>query len=184
MSFIIDYWFSQIAKYKEEELVDKTKINNEVPLFKLPPELLHHILSYITEPKNQHNVLLTSNKFSVLGLDDRAFGEQIFTHKNLMNAIKVNSLETVKFLMSDKRVDPSAENNEAIIEASSKGHVEIVKELLKDTRTDPSDRNNAALVGACTYGHAKVVKELIKIEAVKTASLAAAAGDRTYPVFC
>ena len=166
MHIIVNYTCLQLAKYKEEH-VDKTQLNNEVPLLSLPPELLHHILSYITEPKNQQNVLLTSKKFSVLGLDDRAFGEQIFTHKYLMNAIYVNSLETVKFLLSDKRVDPSAENNEAIIEASSKGHVEIVNELLKDTRIDPSDQNNGALVGACTHGHEEVVKELLKIEAVK-----------------
>lgn len=142
-------------------------LNHEVPIYQLPSEVLQHILAYITEPKDQKNVLLACKQFSIVGLDDGAFGKDIFTHKNLMAAIKVNSLEAFKFLLRDKRVDPSAKRNKAIIEASSKGCVEIIKLLLKDQRIDPSEDNNTALVRACANGHATVVEELMKNPAVK-----------------
>ena len=44
-------------------------------------------------------------------------------------------MEVVKLLLSDKRVDPSAENNYAIRYTSK--HYEIVKLLLSDKRVDP-----------------------------------------------
>ena len=45
-------------------------------------------------------------------------------------------------ILSDSRVDPSAENNYAIKLASHFGHQEVVKLLLSDARVDPSARNN------------------------------------------
>ena len=46
------------------------------------------------------------------------------------------SLEVVKELLKDSRVNPS-HNNEAIIGTSKNGHLEVIKELLKDPRTTP-----------------------------------------------
>ncbi len=40
--------------------------------------------------------------------------------------------------MSDSRVDPSDNNNQAIKYACRYGHYEIVKLLLKDSRVDPT----------------------------------------------
>ena len=51
----------------------------------------------------------------------------------------------MKLLLKDSRVDPAANNNEAIRYANSNGHVEVVKLLLKDSRVDPAARNNAAI---------------------------------------
>ena len=43
-------------------------------------------------------------------------------------------METVKVLLADQRVDPSAWRNYAILWAASNGHLEIVKLLLSDER--------------------------------------------------
>ena len=51
-------------------------------------------------------------------------------------AIINNDIEIIKTLLTDNRVDPSVNNNEAIRDASSNGHIEIVKLLLADSRID------------------------------------------------
>jgi hypothetical protein len=48
----------------------------------------------------------------------------------------------VEMLLQDNRVDPSANNNEAIQYASRYGHREVVEILLKDSRVNPSDKDN------------------------------------------
>ena len=56
-------------------------------------------------------------------------------------ACQYGDLETVKVLLSDKRVDPGDCNNESIRVASQNGHLEIVKLLLQDKRVNPSDQS-------------------------------------------
>jgi ankyrin repeat protein len=53
-------------------------------------------------------------------------------------ASEIGYLEVVKLLLSDKRVDPSANNNLAIQWASRKDHLEVVKLLLSDKRVRDS----------------------------------------------
>jgi hypothetical protein len=55
-------------------------------------------------------------------------------------------------------IDPGANNNEAIREASKNGHTKVVELLLKDRRVNP----NEALRDASKNGHIKVVKLLLK----------------------
>ena len=50
--------------------------------------------------------------------------------------------EVVELLLVDPRVDPSANDYEAIRSASQKGHTEIVELLLADPRVDPSAITN------------------------------------------
>jgi len=66
----------------------------------------------------------------------------------------------VKILLSDKRIDPTADDNTAIRWASAKGHVEVVKILLSDKRVDPTAGNNLAIRWASAKGHVEVVKIL------------------------
>ena len=47
-------------------------------------------------------------------------------------------------------VDPSVNNNEAIIVASKYGQIEVAKALVKDKRVDPSANNNQAIIDAST----------------------------------
>ena len=51
-------------------------------------------------------------------------------------------IEVVKLLLTDKRVNPSANNNFAIRWASRNGHTKVVKLLLADERVDPSANDN------------------------------------------
>ena len=51
----------------------------------------------------------------------------------------------MKLLLSDPRVDPSTENQEAIREACGRGHTEVVKLLLADPRVDPSAEDHEAI---------------------------------------
>ena len=59
----------------------------------------------------------------------------------IMDTLKLSSF----YLLNDPRVDPSADNNDAICCASDNGQVEVVKLLLNDPRIDPSDDNNRAI---------------------------------------
>jgi hypothetical protein len=67
----------------------------------------------------------------------------------------------VRLLLSDERVDPSADTNYAIQVASENGHVEVVRLLLSDERVDPSDGKNGAIRCASKNGHIEVVKLLL-----------------------
>jgi hypothetical protein len=50
----------------------------------------------------------------------------------------------------DKRVNPSAQDNKAIISPSGSGFVQIVKLLMADERVDLSDQNNLAIIRAAS----------------------------------
>ena len=70
-------------------------------------------------------------------------------------------VEVVKILLSDKRVDPTADDNYAFQWASEYGQVEVVKILLSDKRVDPTAGNNLAIRVASANGHVEVVKILL-----------------------
>ena len=69
-------------------------------------------------------------------------------------------LQNVQKLLRDNRVNPSANDNNAIRWAS-KGHSGVVKELLKES-VDPSANHDYAIRYASNYRHLKVVEELLK----------------------
>ena len=54
----------------------------------------------------------------------------------MMKAIQKDKTEVVKLLLQDKRVNPSADYNDAIREAAKYGHAEVVNLLLSDERVD------------------------------------------------
>ena len=62
--------------------------------------------------------------------------------------------------MADHRVDPTANNNEAIRAACDRNHVEIVRMLLTDSRVDPSTNNNEAIERAILHGYTELVQLL------------------------
>jgi hypothetical protein len=76
-------------------------------------------------------------------------------------AAGIGYTDAVKLLLSDSRVDPSAEDNEALRDAARNGHVEIVKLLLSDSRVDPSSWDNEALILAAGNVNVEVVKLLL-----------------------
>ncbi len=77
-----------------------------------------------------------------------------------MWASENGNLEVVKLLLKDKRVDPSVQNNSAIVWASQYGHLEVML-LLADKRVNPSDKNNDAIALATRYGYDEISKLLL-----------------------
>ena len=69
--------------------------------------------------------------------------------------------EVLKILLEDPRVDPSANDNFALRLASAEGHTEVVRILLADERVDPSAKDNEALRWASSEGHTEVVNLLL-----------------------
>ena len=65
-------------------------------------------------------------------------------------------------LLQDSRVNPSANDNEAIKYASINGHHLVVDRLLQDRRADPTDNNNIAIRNASRNGHHLVVNRLLQ----------------------
>lgn len=70
--------------------------------------------------------------------------------------------EIVELLLKDGRVDPVAEDNNAIKFASENGHTETVKLLLQNSRVDPGARDNYAIRFASKNGHLEIVKLLLQ----------------------
>lgn len=79
----------------------------------------------------------------------------------LEQAIFWGHYENIKVLLSDSRIDPSANDNLAIKVAARFGRTEIFKLLLKDKRVDPTAGNNHALRYAQENQHNDII-ELLK----------------------
>jgi ankyrin repeat protein len=79
--------------------------------------------------------------------------------------------DAVKLLLSDSRVDPSADDNIALCNAAQEGHVEIVKLLLSDSRVNPSARDNETLRYAARNGNTEIVKLLLSDSRVDPSAL-------------
>ena len=71
-------------------------------------------------------------------------------------------INVVKRLLLDSRVDPSDQDNIALIMASELGYIEIVELLLSDSRVDPSDQINRAIFSASQRGHLNIVRRLLQ----------------------
>jgi ankyrin repeat protein len=84
----------------------------------------------------------------------------------LIAAASSGFTDAVKLLLLDDRVDPSAQNNEALLWASQEGYLEIVKILLSDDRVDPSAEDNGALCFAAERGQLEIVKILLSDDRV------------------
>lgn len=66
-------------------------------------------------------------------------------------------------------IDPSMNDNAAIITAAARGYTEVVHFLLSDSRVDPSAQNNAAIRQAAAQGRAEVVALLLNAARVNPA---------------
>ena len=88
----------------------------------------------------------------------------------------------------DDRIDPRAEDNEAIRAASENGHDKVVKLLLDHKRNpvDPTAKNNEAIKAASENESDKVVKLLLKVTLNPDESQKSAAGRESarIPVSC
>ncbi len=84
------------------------------------------------------------------------------THQELFNdACENNSIETVKFYLSNNNVNPAYGDNISFKMACSKGHIKVVMLLLTDGRVDPSVNNNTPIILASQEGHLEIVELLL-----------------------
>jgi len=90
----------------------------------------------------------------------------ITLYKRFLNNCLSGNVASIKYLLESNLVDPSEQNNYAIIVSSRDNQLDIIKELLKDKRVDASDDSNKAIRLALKNEHYDVVKLLFGIEKV------------------
>jgi ankyrin repeat protein len=81
------------------------------------------------------------------------------------NACRTGDVQVVERLLLDPKINPSAEDDEAIIIASDRGHVQVVERLLDhqgSKRVNPEARMNLAIICASANGRIEVVERLLK----------------------
>lgn len=82
------------------------------------------------------------------------------TNLSLLKLAECGDVTEVDILM-EVGVDPSKEDNSALIRASSNGRAGVVKLLVLDKRVDATSDNNEAIRSASIYGHVEVLKILL-----------------------
>ncbi len=80
---------------------------------------------------------------------------------NFLIAIKYNDVPTLIHLLNDPEIDPGAQDNRAIINASRHSSIEIVKLLLDDPRVDPSAKDNQVIINAMLRNNIEIIKLLL-----------------------
>lgn len=122
---------------------------------------LKDIIQY-TANNDWFSVLLTCKRFH--GIAKKIFDPSINNNEAIIYSCLRGQVESVKYLLKDTRVNPTAKRNCSIIYASAHGYLEIVKELLKDPRVQPQEDilELDALDYACKNGYLEIVKVLLK----------------------
>lgn len=79
-------------------------------------------------------------------------------------AVEYYNVPMLKLLLSDERIDPSAENNDALLSAIKYDYTDIVVILLEDDRVVQAvtDDWEELLVDAVEHGHLEVVKVILR----------------------
>jgi ankyrin repeat protein len=72
-----------------------------------------------------------------------------------------NPAKLIKELLTDPRIDPSANDQKAIIEACENGDLNLLKVLLDDNRVSPATSNQLPIKRACKQGNLDMVKLLL-----------------------
>ncbi len=149
--------------------MEKTKTTPRKDLIdyfsKQPPEVLRLMLLKLNV-KEIDNVCHTNKYFKEKVCTDYFWG--LYIDKNLedvnqafMWAIRNRHIQLIKVLLTNPKVDPTANNNWAIRKASENGHLKVVKLLLTNPKVDPSAYDNYAIRFASENGHLKVVEFLL-----------------------
>lgn len=95
--------------------------------------------------------------------------ENVSFHTPIHNIIREASVDILKMLLSDKRVQPMTHQSAALTAAIKRGSVEIVRVLLGFI--DPGKQGDVHLRYACSLEHAEIVDELMKYSSIKTVGI-------------
>eukprot|EP01118_Nematostelium_gracile_P010026 TRINITY_DN3410_c0_g1_i1.p1 TRINITY_DN3410_c0_g1~~TRINITY_DN3410_c0_g1_i1.p1 ORF type:complete len:230 (-),score=54.45 TRINITY_DN3410_c0_g1_i1:32-721(-) len=129
----------------------------------VPNDILSVVFSFVPfKGQDWLNVKLVNKKWKQMG--DRLFDPNACDA--LRKMMKLEKTFVLLKLLDDKRIDPSASNNYAIVWAVRNRNLEFMKKLLQDKRVDPTARNNMAIQEACKYGFADVVDRLLQDDRV------------------
>lgn len=171
----------------------------------LPNNILLNIFKYLNNPfklqhvSSQFKTLIQDNKNHIaheilqrLGFKPevvesyRIYKNYVSKHVinninyDLVKAIKEKQLEVIELLLTDPKVDPSGDNNNAIRMAVEGENVETVKLLLADSRVDPSANDNIAIICASKKENIEIVKLLLTNEKVIRSSMTVMASSLLY----
>ena len=130
-------------------------------MFVLDYYLFVNVLRFC-EKKHLFSLLLTCKRFNKITWIYLIDFLEINLNQLFTNICREGNLDSVKLLIQDHRVDPSAQDNYSIIYASNNGHLEVVKLLLQDSRVDPSAQDNYSIIRASENGYLEVVKLLLQ----------------------
>ena len=89
------------------------------------------------------------------------FPDTGFNSSFLHEAIEEGEPEIVNAILENPHIDPSSDENSAIIFAVSKDRRKIVERLLQDPRVDPSAQNNRAINEAESHGYTDIIPLLL-----------------------
>lgn len=80
---------------------------------------------------------------------------------HLLEAIEAEDPMIVKALLADSRIDPSANNNEAVYQAAKLPDPSILRLLLIDSRVNPAVDDNEPLIKAAELGNIETLRILL-----------------------
>nr|QBK88077.1 MAG: ankyrin repeat protein [Marseillevirus LCMAC202] len=122
---------------------------------------------YTLIPSNEYNLSTVINllvrkrtsKETALKTNPPALS--VTAQEEFITAIKVGDAETVKRLLENPVVDPTANHNWPLRASSAYGQADVVKLFLADGRADPTANDNQAIRLSSQNGHADVVQLLL-----------------------
>ncbi len=82
-------------------------------------------------------------------------------------AIRRNHCVILQKMVEEKKIDPSLDGNQALIETSRRGETDTVQFLLRDRRVNAATRQNLPLCFASENGHVEVINCLLREFGVK-----------------
>lgn len=107
--------------------------SEEPSLEDLPSKLIERIFTFfLFNPSDWGNIILTCKRWQIIG--SKVFDPGYDNNFPIRRAAAQGYYDVVLRFLQDHRVDPSANDDEAIKEASRNGHLEVVKILMKDPR--------------------------------------------------
>lgn len=77
------------------------------------------------------------------------------------NACDESDLKTVRSMIDDPEINPAAQKNLIVGNASENGYLSLLEILLANKRVNPADDDDYAIRVACKAGHVAVVKHLL-----------------------
>ena len=114
-------------------------------------------LRYATHFNHIEIVKMLVNDNRVYPFDYAHYVKQLEFQKEMED----NNINKVKSILNDKNINPSYNDNQAIIYSCENGNLEMVKLLLKDERVNPAMKNNKPIGYSSQFGHIEIVKLLL-----------------------